>query len=402
MTQQVEISLDTQCYLCESFLAQSQRPYTVYKCFRCMKCTYYCFSCELIMQKLFGQGNFFKCVHCNKLSNAIDKIEINPLNILNRPNQIQKVMPVNNNTFYKTPTKPFMENNVPISSIRSFNTNYAINQNNNNEEERKDNNNNANSNINANTNNNMLSNFINEFSMINLALNSNKNDIPQINQNHHYPNSYSNNINNNSINFNQNISNSNNNIQNNSNLANRTLTSSGSVSNFRKVNDFSLLRSKRRMNRKFCLNETFLGKKRDEYNMKSEFRGYNKSKDKMTIKNQEQNRRNIFGTTKPKKLISRNMSKVYNTENNINNYTKIEIEPNNVNVINNNKKDNFQLNNVFSNNNNSLGFALFNDNNMRSNLFNKNEMMHQKSNSTIIDGNVTPHRIYDNLDDQYF
>lgn len=383
MSQPVEISLDTLCYLCDSFLAQSQEPYVVYKCFCCMKFTPYCFSCELKIQKLFGRGNFFKCVHCNKLTNAIDKIEINPSKHPINSNQIQKGISINN-SFYKTPTKPFVENNAPISSIKCVSSNYLVSQKN--EEERKDNN--------ISTSNKMLSNFINEFNMINLALNSNKNNVPQVNQNQNCQDSH-NNLNNNSVYLSQN---NNNNIQNNSNLMNRTLTTSGSVNNFKKISNFSLLRSKRRLNKKFCLNDTFLGKKRDESNMKSEFRGYNKSKEKTISINKN---KDIFGTTKPKKLISRNMSKVYKTENNINNNltcSNIELGR----VINNFKRENCELNNIFLNNNGSSGFPLFNDNNMRSNLFVNNQNGGMGQNSTCTDGTTTPHRIYDNNDGQYF
>ena len=41
-----------------------------------MKLTSYCISCELKLQKLFGKGNFFKCMFCDKLTNALDKLEI--------------------------------------------------------------------------------------------------------------------------------------------------------------------------------------------------------------------------------------------------------------------------------------------------------------------------------------
>ena len=124
----MEVSIDSHCYLCDSFFAQSQEPYVVYKCFCCMKFTPYCIPCELKIQKLFGRGNFFKCIHCNKLTNAIDKIEINPSSQQQNLGQIHKGISLNN-SFYKTPQKPFMENNVPISSIKcnnSGNSNYLI------------------------------------------------------------------------------------------------------------------------------------------------------------------------------------------------------------------------------------------------------------------------------------
>ena len=128
-----------------------------------MKFTPYCVSCKLKVQKLFGRGNFFKCIHYNKLTNVIDKLEINPSNQQQNLNQVHKgISP--NNSFYKTSTKSFIENSIPTISIKcnNSNNNYIINSKNN--EERKD------------SNNTMLSNFINEFKMINLALNSNSNN----------------------------------------------------------------------------------------------------------------------------------------------------------------------------------------------------------------------------------
>ena len=117
------------------------------------------------------------------------------------------------------------------------NNNYSLNQNC--EEERKENNAN-----NSGNNNKMLSNFINEFNMINLALNSNKNDNPHQSQN--CPNSH-NNYTNNTISIN-------NNNENCSNIINRTLVSSSSVNNFKTINDFPLMKSRRRLNKKYCLN----------------------------------------------------------------------------------------------------------------------------------------------------
>ena len=77
MSQKVELPLDTKCYLCDSYYSQVHLIFIVYKCFLCMKLTPYCISCELKLQRLFGKGNFFKCMICNKLTNAIDKIEVN-------------------------------------------------------------------------------------------------------------------------------------------------------------------------------------------------------------------------------------------------------------------------------------------------------------------------------------
>ena len=160
MSKSIKLPLNTQCFLCDSFYVQAQEPYFIYKCFCCMEYTPYCFSCELKIQKLFGCGNFFKCVHCKKLTNALDKIKISSPNQSINVNTVSQQLSMNN-TYFKTPIKPFLENNVPISSIL---------------EERKDK-------INNNCDNKkMISNFINEFKLINL-INSNKNDtISQIGQ----------------------------------------------------------------------------------------------------------------------------------------------------------------------------------------------------------------------------
>ena len=65
MSQAIELPLNTQCYLCDSFFSQSQYPFVVYKCFCCLELTPNCYSCEKILQKLFGRGNLFKCAKCN-------------------------------------------------------------------------------------------------------------------------------------------------------------------------------------------------------------------------------------------------------------------------------------------------------------------------------------------------
>ena len=158
MSHPVELPLDTKCYLCDTYYANSQESFFAYKCFLCMKFTSYCMSCELKLQKLFGKGNFFKCMFCDKLTNALDKLEI--------ASQKAKYN-INNNSFFKTPSKPFMENNIPISSIRQNNkSNFFIN---NNEEERKDNNNIP--------NNMVISNFLNDFNKININLALNKKSL---------------------------------------------------------------------------------------------------------------------------------------------------------------------------------------------------------------------------------
>ena len=117
MSQSIELPLDTKCYLCDSYYVNVCQSFIIYKCFKCKNCTPYCASCEIKLQKLFGKGNFFKCIHCDKLANAEDKIEVAP-----SKNNLYENSNSNSNSFYKTPSKPFMENNIPISSIRQSNS----------------------------------------------------------------------------------------------------------------------------------------------------------------------------------------------------------------------------------------------------------------------------------------
>ena len=379
----MEVTIDSHCYLCDSFFAQSQEPYVVYKCFCCMKFTPYCIPCELKMQKLFGRGNFFKCIHCNKLTNAIDKLEINPSNQQKNLSQIRKGISLNN-SFFKTPQKPFIESNVPISSIKcnnSGNNNYLINSKNG--EERKDNNSNGIG------NSTMLSNFINEFKMINLALNSNKNDFSQNCQNQNCFN-----INDNYMNNTISGSVNGNNIDNHK--ANKILINSGSMQNLNNVSDHSILKSKARLNKRFILNNTFLGKKRDESDKKSEFRGYNKSKD---MKPSSSIDKNVLGTTKTKRIITRKMHKICKTDADMSNFNteNIELKP----AVNDFRKENVELSNIFMNKDGSFCFPSVNDSNISSSLvINQNTAIGHSSMG--INGTVTPHRILDNTDGQYF
>jgi len=379
----MEVSIDSHCYLCDSFFAQTQEPYVVYKCFCCMKFTPYCIPCELKIQKLFGRGNFFKCIHCNKLTNAIDKLEINPSNPQKNIGQIHKGISINN-SFFKTPQKSFIENNVPISSIKcnnSSNNNYIINSKNN--EERKDNNSNGIG------NSTMLSNFINEFKMINLALNSSKNDLSQ---NCQTQNRF--NINDNYMNNTISCSVNGNSIDNHK--GNKILINSGSMQNLNNVSDHSLLKSKDRLNKRFVLNNTFLGKKRDESDKKSEFRGYNKSKNKVPSSSID---KNVLGTTKSKKIITRKMHKICKTDADMRNFNteNIELKP----AVNDSRKENVELSNIFMNKDGSFCFPSINDSNISSSLFiNQNTGLGRSSMG--INGTVTPHRILDNTDGQYF
>ena len=317
MSQSMELPLDTRCYLCDSYYANIHQTFVIYKCFKCKKLTPYCISCEIKLQKLFGKGNFFKCTHCDKLANAEDKVEVGPST--NSNNNINL-----NNSFYKTPSKPFMENNIPISSIRQSNNgnNFFIKVNST-VEERK---NNANDKSKNSPEKIMLSHFLEDFNKmnINFALKNRSNNT------------------------------NNGNKQNNN------------------MNDFSLLTSRNRLNKRFCLNESLLGKKRDESLNATEFRGFNNYRERQ---NSKINIRNP-SRGKFKNLISMKMSKVYNNDemaNTINEYNK-------------------------KNNNNPFMINLFteknrNNDNMKSNLFSNNQ---QSINLSFIDGKSTPHRLSNN------
>lgn len=363
MSKSIQLPLNTQCFLCDSFYVQAQEPYFIYKCFCCMEYTPYCFSCELKIQKLFGCGNFFKCVHCKKLTNALDKIKISSPNQSINVNTVSQQLSMNN-TYFKTPIKPFLENNVPISSIL---------------EERKDN-------INNNCDNKkMISNFINEFKLINL-INSNKNDtISQIGQIKN-PENKSNFINH-TISLNR--DNNNNNSHDIPSFPKRALISSNSVNNFGKKNDYSLLKSRVRISRKFRLNDTFLGKKRDDSNTNDDYKGYNKSKDNLRDKLSSTNK-NMFGTTKPKKIITK-MSRLYKSGINTN-----------TNSLSNRSIDlNNNLNNFF-NYNGSFGISsMNNENKFNSSLFSNQSGTFGQGLNTI-NGTTTPHKIFINDQDQYF
>ena len=317
MSQSMELPLDTRCYLCDSYYANIHQPFVIYKCFKCKKLTPYCISCEIKLQKLFGKGNFFKCTHCDKIANAEDKVEVGPST--NSNNNINL-----NNSFYKTPSKPFMENNIPISSIRQSNNgnNFFVKVNNT-VEERK---NNANDRSKNSPEKIMLSHFLEDFNKMN-------------------------------INF---------------ALKNRSNNSNNGNKQNNNMNDFSLLTSRNRLNKRFCLNESLLGKKRDESLNATEFRGFNNYRERQ---NSKINIRNP-SRGKFKNLISMKMSKVYNNDemaNTINEYNK-------------------------KNNNNPFMINLFteknrNNDNMKSNLFSNNQ---QSINLSFIDGKSTPHRLSNN------
>ena len=319
MSKKAEIPLDTQCYLCDSYYSQAHIIFIVYKCFLCMKYTPYCMACELKLQRLFGKGNFFKCMICDKLTNALDKIEVGPCSINNNVNPV-------NNSFYKTPSKPFMENNIPISTIRqNSNSNFLLNMNKD-EEEKKDS-----------TNNNklMISNFLNDFNKININFGLNKTS------NNDFGNSSFINT-------------------NNKNYINNNTINNISVSPFRKEgHDYTLLANRSRLNKRLGLNDTLLGRKRDDSENNIKLNRTNRSRGKF------------------KNLISMKMSKVY-------------------------KKDNNEERETSSNNNesmnNGIGLNFMNLRNKNNDSIMKNPFLnYQKGlNCSFVDGKSTPHRISNN------
>lgn len=323
MSQKVELPLDTQCYLCDSFYANVHQIFVIYKCFVCMKSTPYCMSCELKLQRLFGKGYLFKCRFCDKLTNAIEKIEVSP------PNNNINV----NNSFFKTPSKPFVENNTPISSIRQNNNSnyiYKLNQ----EEEKIENN----------TNKTVLSNFLNDFNKINinLALKQNANEIRNVN---------------------------------NPGVAkvNQVLNNSNSLSDFKTINDYSLLTSRNRLNKRLALNESLLTRKRDDSENNHNLSRLNPSKGKF------------------KNLISMKMSKVYKNNN--------EDADNSVNDF---RKNNCEIKNIFlkdnnNNPNNGLYSNLISERNKNDNVGYNPFLSNQRGlNYSFIDGKSTPHRLANN------
>ena len=349
MSQSIELPLDTKCYLCDSYYVNVCQSFIIYKCFKCKNCTPYCASCEIKLQKLFGKGNFFKCIHCDKLANAEDKIEVAP----SKNNLYENS---NLNSFYKTPSKPFMVNNIPISSIRqSNNSNNYFFKANNAEEERKNNGNERNNNNdNSPSDNNkiMLSHFLNDFNKMNINF-----SLKNISNNNNISNGTSYN-NKNYLNNNTTVNNSNRNI--NISDISREVNNPTSISNYPKndMNDFSLLTSRNRLNKRFCLNESLLGKKRDESANNNEFRGLRQNS-KINIRNPSKG--------KFRNLISMKMSKVYNNDemsnNNANNFG--------LNLLRDKSRNKDVKNNIFANHQRSITLS-------------------------FIDGKSTPHRLSNN------
>lgn len=102
MWKTIQLSSQTKCFLCDSFFDKSNESYILYKCFFCKKFTFYCFFCSLKAPQLFHRDNFFNCFYCKKLTNALDKIQINPLSenhleISNNPLTINKNLTKFNN-----------------------------------------------------------------------------------------------------------------------------------------------------------------------------------------------------------------------------------------------------------------------------------------------------------------
>ena len=376
-----QLSLNSQCYLCDLFFTQSNEPFILYKCFCCMKFTPYCFSCELKIQRLFGIGNLFKCVYCNRLTNAIEKIEIENQNIQNNKNSNfnSNSFSTRNASSFKTPIKSLIESNSLINNIK---LNKINNPSSYNEEERKDNNNSI-----IPTDNNSISNFINEFKEISLFdLANNSNMTKMRNQPINKKNSMNNSL---TIKDNNNI---NNNGVSNFVNRNRTLTNSNSMNDFRKINDYSLLKDRKRIKRKFFINNEFLGKKRDESDNNYELRGFNKSKDR----NCSNNNRNA----KVKTLISKQMSKLYSNNNDDSSLTRGNFGL--YSAVNNSRTE-FDLKNNLMRFNGIFGNSSgINFNNISNNMYsNKNGFVSFAMNNTI-SGTETPHKFNINNDEQYF
>ena len=355
MSETIELPLNIQCYLCDSLFCQSQQIYILYKCFTCMKFTPYCLPCELKMQKLLGRGIFFKCNYCDKLTNALDKIEVSPQNFLMNMNPLTNSISINNNPCLKTPIKP-LDSNQQSSSIK-YNKIISLAKPKT-EEERKDNS----------INNDVLTNFINEFKKVELEINSKNNGISQIGDIRNCSESNNNLKKNNSISLHK---------GNIYNYSNKTLANSNSVNKLNKINDFSLLKSRKRFNKGFG-NATFLGKKRDDSNSPINLRGCNKSKEKSESISAS---RDIFGTTKPKRIITKNNLKLGRTINGLNNFN----------------------NGLCSTSNNSRRHII----DLKSCLMNRNPEIHFTNSGNnegfnTISGTVTPHRLYVNNNDEIY
>ena len=339
-----------------------------------MRFTPYCFPCELKLQRLFGKGNFFKCTYCNRLTNAIDKIEINPQIIKKNIHPIPNSFSTQNSSNFKTPIRG--NNTLLLNNIRLNNHNPH------NEEERK---NNINSIISC--DNNVISNFIKEFSLFDLGNNSRnfaKKRNPEIN----------NNVINTSLSIirDNNINNYNKNRRDISNVGNRNraLTSSNSVNDFRNINDYSLLKD--RKSSKNNVNNNIPGKS-DESDESAEFRGYNKSKNKICSNNN--------GNIKPKKIIKK-MSRLYNGNNDIDGgSSSTRGEFGLYSDVNNSRTSCFDFKNNIMNNGSS-GNPMDNNYNSRTSLFSNKNGIVRIGLKNRISGTSTPHKFNTLSDKKYF
>ena len=186
----------------------------------------------------------------------------------------------------------------------------------------------------ANTNKLMISNFLNDFNKININFGLNKT-------------------------ANNDFSNSSFINTNNKNNMNNTINNI-SVSPFRKEgHDYTLLANRSRLNKRLGLNDTLLGRKRDDSENNIKLNRTNRSRGKF------------------KNLISMKMSKVY-------------------------KKDNNEERETISNNNESMnksiGLNFMNLRNKNNDNVMKNPFLnYQKGlNCSFVDGKSTPHRIFNN------
>lgn len=168
-----------------------------------------------------------------------------------------------------------------------------------------------------------------------------------------------------------------------SNFSNRTLTNSSSVNNLNKINDFSLLRSRKKFIKGFG-KATFLGKKRDDSNTNNEFRGRNESNEKIDSTSMS---RDVFGTTKPKRLMTKNIVKFGKNNNEINNSNKGTIGL--CSTSNNSRRQIIGLKSSIMNRNPGISF-------MNSGYLN------QGFNNNSINGTATPHRLYANNSEEIY
>ena len=84
-----------------------------------MKYTPYCMACELQLQRLFGKGNFFKCMICDKLTNALDKIEVCPCSINDISNS--SIININNKNYINNTII-----NIIVSPFRKDGHDYSL------------------------------------------------------------------------------------------------------------------------------------------------------------------------------------------------------------------------------------------------------------------------------------